>query len=145
VWRLRDAALERARQLGVTLHAVYGESRQPAVGRLLNELLDAHPAATGLLINNEAAVAALPTVAHARGLRVPEDLSVIGRYSADFAATFSLPYSFIESAPDRLGSMAVRQLVRRVESPAAREEPFVVRFISPELVSLGSTAPPRSR
>ncbi|MFD0476245.1 substrate-binding domain-containing protein [Nonomuraea thailandensis] len=72
---------------------------------------------------------------------MPEDLSVIGRYSAEFAATFSLPYSHIESAPDRLGAMAVRQLVRRVESQAAREEPFVVRFISPELVSLGSTAP----
>ncbi|MER6575845.1 LacI family DNA-binding transcriptional regulator [Nonomuraea sp. NPDC001023] len=143
VWRLRDAALERARLLGVTLHAVYGESRQPAVGRLLNNLLDAHPAATGLLINNEAVAAALPSVTHQRGLRVPEDLSVIGRYSAEFAATFSLPYSFIESAPDRLGSMAVRQLVRRVESSAARREPFVVRFISPELVSLASTAPPR--
>jgi len=74
---------------------------------------------------------------------VPDDLSVIGRYSAEFAATFSLPYSFIESAPDRLGGMAVRQLVRRVESAAAREEPYVVRFISPELVLRGSTAPPR--
>lgn len=64
--------------------------------------------------------------------------------AAEFAATFSLPYSFIESAPDRLGRMAVRQLVRRVESVAARQEPFVVRFISPELVSRGSTAPPRN-
>ncbi|MFI6990812.1 LacI family DNA-binding transcriptional regulator [Nonomuraea wenchangensis] len=143
VWRLRDAALERARLLGVTLHAVYGESRQPAVGRLLHRLLDAYPAATGLLINNEAAAAALPSVTYERGQRVPEDLSVIGRYSADFAATFSLPYSFVESAPDRLGSMAVRQLVRRVESTAARKEPFVVRFISPELADRGSTAPPR--
>ncbi|NUW44926.1 LacI family DNA-binding transcriptional regulator [Nonomuraea rhodomycinica] len=143
VWRLRDAALERARQCGVTLHTVYGESRQPAVGRLLHTLLDTYPSATGLLINNEAAAAALPSVAHERGLRVPEDLSVIGRYSAEFAAAFSLPYSFVESAPDRLGSMAVRQLVRRVESAAARREPFVVRFISPELVSRGSTTPPR--
>ncbi|MER7615474.1 substrate-binding domain-containing protein, partial [Nonomuraea wenchangensis] len=133
----------RARRLGVTLHAVYGESRQPAVGRLLHRLLDAYPAATGLLINNEAAAAALPSVSYERGQRVPEDLSVIGRYSADFAATFSLPYSFVESAPDRLGSMAVRQLVRRVESASARKEPSVVRFISPELADRGSTAPPR--
>lgn len=142
VWRLRDAALERAAQLGVRLHAVYGESRQPAVGRMLNALLDAHPAATGLLINNEAVAAALPSVTYERGLRVPDDLSVIGRYSAEFAASFSLPYSFVESAPDRLGGMAVRQLVRRVESTAARDEPYVVRFIAPELVSRGSTAPP---
>lgn len=144
VWRLRDAALERARQLGVTLHAVYGESGQPAVGRLLDALLDAHPTVTGLLVNNEAVAAALPSVTHARGLRVPADLSVIGRYSAEFAAAFSLPYSFIESAPDRLGGMAVRQVVRRAESETARDEPFVVRFISPELVSRDSTAPPRA-
>ncbi|WP_422771310.1 LacI family DNA-binding transcriptional regulator [Plantactinospora sp. WMMC1484] len=143
VWRLRDAALERARERDVTLHAFYGESRQPAVGRLLHALLDTYPSATGLLLNNEAAAAALPSVAYARGLRVPEDLSVIGRYSDEFAATFSLPYSFIESAPDRLGGMAVRQLVRRIESPKARDEPYVVRFISPELVSRGSTSAPR--
>ncbi|MFY1631716.1 LacI family DNA-binding transcriptional regulator [Solwaraspora sp. WMMB335] len=143
VWRLRDAALQRAHELGVTLHAVYGQSRQPAVGQLLNSLLDSHPAVTGLLVDNEAVAAALPSVAHARGLRVPSDLSVIGRYSDEFAKTFSLPYSFIESAPDRLGAMAVRHLVRRVESPAARSEPYVVRFISPELIPLGSTAPPR--
>lgn len=142
VWRLQNAALDRARQLGLTLHAVYGESRQPDIGRTLNRLLDQHPAATGLLINNEAAAAALPTVLHLRGLTVPEHLSVIGRYSDEFARTFSLPYSSIESAPDRLGNMAVRQLVRRIEIPDARTEPHVVRFIVPELVDRGSTGTP---
>jgi DNA-binding LacI/PurR family transcriptional regulator len=142
VWRLRDAALERARLRGMTLHAVYGESQQPAVGQLLHRLLDAHRGATGLLLNNEAAAAALPGVLLERGLRAPADLSVIGRYSDAFARTFSLPYSSIESAPDRLGRMAVEQLVRRIESPVTREEPYVVRFLSPELVDRGSTGPP---
>ena len=139
VWRLRDAALAQAKRYGMTLHAAYGESRQPAVGRLLHHLLDAYPGATGLLLNNEAAAAALPTVAHQRELRVPADLSVIGRYSQEFALTFSLPYSYIESAPDRLGSMAVQHLVRRIESPAARDEPYVVELLEPELVLHGST------
>ncbi|PSL06911.1 LacI family transcriptional regulator [Haloactinopolyspora alba] len=142
VWRLQDAALEQARIRGVRLHAVFGESKQPAVGQLLNSLLDTHPGATGLLLNNEAAAAALPSVLHARGLSAPADLSVIGRYSDEFARTFSLPFSSIESAPDRLGRMAVRQLVRRIESPEARNQPHVVRFVSPELVDRGSTAAP---
>jgi DNA-binding LacI/PurR family transcriptional regulator len=81
-------------------------------------------------------------VLHARGLEVPRDLSVIGRYSTDFARTFSLPYSAIESAPDRLGRMAVRQLVRRIESPTAKQEPHIVRFITPELVDRGSIGHP---
>jgi hypothetical protein len=61
-------------------------------------------------------------------------VSGIGRYSADFAATFSLSYSFIESAPDRLGSMAVR------EPRVPRAVTVGRRFISPEVVSRGSTA-----
>ena len=142
VWRLQNAALEYARTRGVELHAVYGESHQPEVGRTLNALLDAHPGATGLLLNNEAAAAALPSVMHERGLVVPRDLSVIGRYSDEFARTFSLAFSSIESAPDWLGRMAVRQLVRRIEIPEGRSEPYIVRFVSPELVDRGSTGPP---
>ncbi|WP_255371658.1 LacI family DNA-binding transcriptional regulator [Cellulosimicrobium sp. CUA-896] len=144
VWRLQNAALEAARARGVTLHAAFGSSHQPDVGRDLNALLDAHPGATGLVVNNEAAAAALPTVLHERGLSAPEDLSVVGRYSDEFARTFSLPFSSVESAPDRLGRMAVRQLVRRIEGEVGPDEPHVVRFVSPELVDRGSTgAPPR--
>ncbi len=145
VWRLRDAALEEAQARGMVLHPAYASSRQPEIGRELNALLDAHPAATGLLVHNEAAVAALPTVLRERGLESPRDLSVIGRYSDEFARTFSLSYSSIESAPDRLGQMAVRQLVRRIKSPSARKDPHVVRFISPEFVDRGSTGTPRQQ
>ncbi|WP_066581680.1 LacI family DNA-binding transcriptional regulator [Cellulomonas timonensis] len=143
VWRLRDAALAQAKARGITLHAEFGESQQPAVGRFLDDLLDRHPQATGLLLHNEAAAAALPSVLHARGIQSPRDLSVIGQYSDEFARTFSLPFSSIESAPDRLGRMAVRQLVRRIEQQDPTD-PHVVRFVSPELVDRGSTAPPVS-
>uniref|UniRef100_UPI001358C68C substrate-binding domain-containing protein n=1 Tax=unclassified Nocardiopsis TaxID=2649073 RepID=UPI001358C68C len=145
VWRLRDAALEQARLRGIRLHAVFGESRQPGIGARLHDLLDAHPGATGMLLNNEAAAAALPSVLHARGLTVPDDLSVVGRYSDEFARTFSLPYSSVESAPDQLGDMAVRQLVRRIGATGRSAEPYVVRFVPPEFADRGSTAAPRNR
>jgi len=145
VWRLQNAAIEAAAQRGVVLHAVHGSSSQPDIGRDLHALLDAHPEATGLLLNNEAAAAALPTVMHDRHLTAPGDLSVVGRYSDEFARTFSLPYSSIESAPDRLGRMAVRQLVRRIEGQVADDAPHVVRFVAPELVDRGSTPPPPRR
>ncbi len=143
VWRLRDAALAEARTRGLTLHAVSGASSQPHVGEDLRAALDAHPGVTGLLVNNEAAAAALPFVLRERGLEAPRDMSVIGRYSDEFARTFSLPFTSIESAPDRLGQLAVRQLVRRIESPDAREAAHGVWFISPELVDRGSTGAPR--
>lgn len=142
VWRLQDAALEEARRRDMVLHTAFAESSQPEVGRTLHRLLDAHPAATGVLLNNEAAASALPGVLAERGLRAPDDVSVVGRYSDDFARTFSLPFSAVESAPDRLGQMAVRQLVRRIER-AADDEPHVVRLLSPVLLDRGSTGPPR--
>ncbi len=145
VWRLQNAAEEAARVRGVMLHAVFGAARQPEIGGELNAVLEAYPDATGLLLNNEAAAAALPTVLHERGLTAPRDLSVVGRYSDEFARTFSLPYSSIESAPDRLGGMTVRQLVRRIEGDAGPAEPHVVRFVSPELVDRGSTGAPPAR
>jgi len=141
VWRLQNAAAERARRLGVRLHTANGSARQPEIGRELHALLDAHPGATGLLLNNEAAAAALPSVVAERGLRVPDDLSVVGRYSDEFARTFSLPYDAVESAPDRLGRMAVRALVERIERPEGGG-PHVVRFITPEIVDRGSLAAP---
>ncbi len=141
VWRLANAAAERAAELGVVLHRAFGASSQPVIGRDLNALLDAHPSATGLLLNNEAAAAALPTVLQSRGLGAPDDISVIGRYSDDFARTFSLPYSSIDSAADELGRRAVERLVARIEGAAAAR---TVELIAPVLVDRGSlAAPPR--
>lgn len=142
VWRLQNAALEEAARHGVVLHTAFAEASQPDVGRTLHRLLDAHPAVTGILLNNEAAVSALPSVLGPRGLSAPADVSVLGRYSDEFARTFSLSYSAVESAPDRLGRMAVRQLVRRIENTAGVVEPHVVRLISPVIVDRGSTAAP---
>jgi DNA-binding LacI/PurR family transcriptional regulator len=142
VWRLQDAVVQQAEARGIRMHAVHGESRQPEAGRSLHAVLDAHPSATGLLLNNEAAAAALPSVMHARGIQAPRDLSVVGRYSDDFARTFSLPFSSIESAPDRLGEMAVRQLVHRFFSPEARQQPHLVRLLAPEFIDRGSSGPP---
>ncbi|QOC92428.1 LacI family DNA-binding transcriptional regulator [Micromonospora craniellae] len=142
VWRLRSAALDQARRRGIVLHAVFGESRQPAVGRSLHAALDAYPDATGLLVDNEAAAAALPMVLHARGIEVPRDMSVVGRYSDEFAQLFSLPYSSVDSAPDRLGRLAVRQLVRRIGAEAETNEPYVLRLVAPEFHDRESSAPP---
>lgn len=143
VWRLANAALERAAQLGIDLHAYFGSSTQPSIGEELNRFLDAHPDATGLLLNNEAAAAALPSVLAARGLHVPADVSVIGRYSDDFARTFSLPFSSIDSAADELGRAAVQQLVARIEGRIPDGARNVVHLISPEILERGSTAAPR--
>ena len=141
VWRLADRARERAAELGVVLHPYFAASSQPEIGVDLNRFLDAHPTATGLLLNNEAAAAALPNILGDRGMRSPTDISVIGRYSDDFARTFSLPYSAVDSAADELGRRAVEQLVHRIEHGDAA--PSHVELIAPVLHDRGSIAAPR--
>lgn len=137
-WRFRDAALERAARHGLQIHLNYGETQQPAVAATLNAILDASPNATALIIHNDAMIAGLPSVLAARGVRVPDGLSVVGIYSEDFGRLFSLPYTAIETSPDRLGRAAVQALVQRMQYPADDGE-FVVQLIAPELIDRGST------
>ncbi len=143
MWRLADAARQRAAERGVELHHVFGSSHQPQIGRDLHAAIDAHPTATGLLLNNEAAAAALPTVLRERGLVSPRDVSVIGRYSDEFARTFSLPFSAIDSAADLLGRRAVERLVFRIENPSIADT-HVVDLIAPIVDDRGSIAAPPS-
>lgn len=144
VWRLANAARARADELGVTLHNVFGASSQPDIGRDLHGYLDAFPGVTGLLLNNEAAAAALPSVLRSRGLRVPEDISVIGRYSDEFARTFTLPFSAIDSAADLLGRRAVEHLISRITAPTDADT-HVVELIAPVIDDRGSLAAPPNR
>jgi DNA-binding LacI/PurR family transcriptional regulator len=118
--------------------AHYGESRQPAIDESLNRILDETPNATGLIVHNDASVAVLPAVLHSRGVKVPDDLSVVSLYSKDFARSFSLPYTAVESSPDKLGRLAVERLTRRIQNPGTTD-PSEVRFIAAELVDRGST------
>ncbi|MEO5533887.1 MAG: LacI family DNA-binding transcriptional regulator [Pseudolysinimonas sp.] len=138
-WRFRDAAVERAGGYGMRIHTYYGESQQPAIGTNINSILDARPTATALVVHNDATIAALPLVLMARGVKVPEDLSVVSLYSTDFGRIFSLPYTAVESSPDVLGRLAVEQLVRRINDPG-HAGPAVVHLIAPELRDRGSTA-----
>ena len=137
-WRFRDAALERAATHGIAMHFHYGESQQPRISKALNAAMDAHPSATGLIVHNDASIAVLPQVLHERGVRVPQDLSVVSLYARDFGQSFLLPYTAVETSPDGLGRLAVQQLVRRINDPDSVST--VVELIEPTLTIRGSTA-----
>ncbi|GLY30798.1 LacI family DNA-binding transcriptional regulator [Kineosporia sp. NBRC 101731] len=137
-WRFRDAAVEQAALRGVRLMVHHGEADPSRIPSTVNGILDAHEAATALIVHNDATVAMLPAVLGVRGVAVPGDLSVVSLYSADFARMFSLPYTFVESAPGLLGRSAVEALVRRIDNPGVMDR-SVPRFIVPHLIDRGST------
>jgi len=76
--------------------------------------------------------------ARSLGLRVPDDLSVVGIFSEDFGRMFSLPYTAVESSPDKLGRSAVQSLVRRMLDPEGVGA-FETSLIAPTLTDRGST------
>lgn len=137
-WRFRDAAVQRASEIGLKLTTRYGESQQPAIDANLHEILDESPDATGLIMHNDASVAALPRLLHERGVRVPDDLSVVSLYSRDFARWFSLPYTAIESSPGLLGKVAITQLTQRI-AHGDDAGPHGTRLVAAEIVDRGST------
>ncbi|TDQ02417.1 MULTISPECIES: LacI family DNA-binding transcriptional regulator [unclassified Leifsonia] len=137
-WRFSDAAAERAARHGMQLHIVEGESRQPALGQAVTAALDRYPSATALVVHNDATIAALPSLLHERGISVPDDLSVVGMFSAEFGTAFSLPYTSVDTRPELLGEWAVSRLVERIADPEGAEPPQV-RLIEPGFVDRGST------
>ncbi|GAA1447875.1 LacI family DNA-binding transcriptional regulator [Leifsonia poae] len=137
-WRFRDAAIERAARYGIRVSSHYGDSRQPAIVEALDAALASSPEATALIIHNDATIAALPSYLHERGLHAPEDLSVVGVFSREFGQAFSLPFTSVETSPDRLGQEAVRRLIRRIAGDPDVGAPLV-RFVEPVLVDRGST------
>ena len=137
-WRFRDAALERASRHGIRVFSYTGETQQPAVNDQINRILDERSEATALIVHNDAVVAALPSVLHTRGTKVPDDLSVVGIYSEDFGRLFSLPYTAVESSPDELGRKAVQTLVKRLSEPGATDA-RASELVAPKITDRGST------
>ncbi|WP_308492159.1 LacI family DNA-binding transcriptional regulator [Microbacterium terrisoli] len=139
-WRFRDAAVERAARHGIRVIAYDGDSRHPGIEAVLDQAFDASPGITALIVHNDATIAALPAYLNARGMSAPRDVSVVGLFSQEFGQAFSLPFTSIETSPDRLGRQAVTQLIRRIVDPLGAGEPRP-RFIEPVLVDRESTGP----
>jgi DNA-binding LacI/PurR family transcriptional regulator len=136
-WRFRDAALQRAASYGVRVRSYFGETQQPAINQQLNAILDARDE-SAMIVHNDAVIAALPSVLYSRGIRVPDDLSVVGVFSEDFGRLLSLPYTAVETSPNKLGRMAVQVLVQRMVDPG-RASPPRVELIAPRITDRGST------
>jgi DNA-binding LacI/PurR family transcriptional regulator len=83
-------------------------------------------------------IAALPSVLYSRGVRVPDDLSVAGMFSEDFGRLFSLPYTAVETSPNKLGRLAVQALVQRMAGPAAASA-YRVELVAPLITDRGGT------
>ncbi|MFD4114002.1 substrate-binding domain-containing protein [Streptomyces niveus] len=101
----------------------------------LDELLAAGATAALCFADREAAL--LVAAALRRGLRVPEDFSVVG-YDDEVADLSEVPLTAVSPGKAEVGRLAARALLRRIEEPGA---PVVQQLIVPRLIVRDSTGP----
>ena len=143
------AAAARLRHAGVTdalrgagidpsaLLVAEGDEHVDGGSRAAELLLAEGPGPTGIVCYNDlTAVGALRAI-RAAGLRVPDDVSVVGFDDIELAAWTDPPLTTIRQPTDALGLWAVEHLI--VHGSAAKVERVV---LEPELVVRSSTGPP---
>lgn len=138
--RLTGAQQAVAEYPDAELEVVEAAAMTVLAGRSAGELLaergrDSLP--DGIFCANDLlAIGVMQAVLLIRGLRIPEDLALIGYDDIDFAQSAVVPLSTVRRPTELMGRTAVELLLEAIErtTPESRQVIF-----QPELVSRGST------
>lgn len=133
-----EATVAASAGASVAVVVLPGEPTEEAGSRALGTLLDEHPDVTAVFAANDVmALGALSELAE-RGLRVPEDVSVIGYDDTPVAATRYVGLTSIDDRSVEIGRGAGERLLARIADPglAATES-----LVEPRLVARRTTAP----
>src|SRR5579859_1674063 len=109
--------------------------------RVIRELLDAHPSEppTGVICSNDLMAIGVLQEAAALGLRVPEDLSVVGFDGIEATEWTQPALTTIEQPIDVIAKTAIAALNTQIDNPGQVPANYVFR---PRLKPGGTTSPP---
>ena len=105
----------------------------PALTEALTAVLDddgAATAVTALVVHNEGLLPLLHEALAVRGLRIPEDISVVVIAPEDVALAATKPWTAVSIPAHDIGRAAVEMVMDRLNS----DKPVEVRLIVPTLV-----------
>ncbi|MBB2502402.1 LacI family DNA-binding transcriptional regulator [Amycolatopsis echigonensis] len=131
---------ETAREHGLAVSTRPCAHSYEAMRTCLDALFDEGPAPTGLVVHNEAVLPGLLSELRHRGLRVPEDVSVVAVCPDTMAEHHAVRLTTVAIPAEPVGTLAVEMVVRQLGGHTAPE----VRLLSPRLTRRESTAAPRS-
>jgi len=103
-------------------------------------LLDARPRPTAVVASNVLAAIGAMAAFRQAGLRIPEDISVVGFHDVTLAAYLDPPLTTVRMPLEEMGRRAVGSLLALINGE--RDVDDVEITMPPELVVRGSTAPP---
>jgi DNA-binding LacI/PurR family transcriptional regulator len=116
-----------------------GGATREAMSATAMSMLDRHPEVTAFVAPQEASVAGVLRAVEARGLRIPDDMSLVA-IAGDAASELATPpLTTIAFPADELGTAAARMLLERLTHGRSAQENTLVR---PKLTIRGTTAPP---
>jgi LacI family transcriptional regulator len=109
----------------------------------LRQLLEQRPDIDAVFICNDQMALGALQAAHQRGVRVPEDLALVGFDDIPESAYFYPPLSTVRQDMVELGRRAVRELGRMIETSQKDEAVIEPKTISlqPELIVRESSVP----
>ena len=129
-------AMRRARLEPHVVHCGYHQSEAAAVA---GELLDAAKPPTAIFANNDVAALGVLDAMAARGLRAPDDVSVVGYDNTPTSALPGISLTTVDQQAHRMGLLAAETAIRRIQDPHAAP---VVRILDPTLIVRASSGPP---
>lgn len=117
--------------------------RDEDVERLTRGLLGRDPRPTAIFACSDRVARLIYRTTAAMGLRIPDDLSVVGFADLDFAQWMTPALTTVRQDGRKMGRAAARLLIDRSEGNAERGKANVVR-IACELIQRDSTARPKT-
>lgn len=138
--RLAGARQAIDEQSGAVLEVVEAEAMTVLAGRAAGESLAAREREAlpdGIFCANDLlAIGVMQAALLIRGLRIPDDLALIGYDDIDFAQSAVVPLSTVRRPTDLMGRTAVELLLEEIEGSGTAQRQVIFQ---PELVVRGST------
>jgi LacI family transcriptional regulator len=107
---------------------------------MMEQILSDHPETTAVVCNSDVFAIGAMSACRKRGLRVPEDMSILGCDDFDFAELLEPPLTTIAVPAAEMGKSAAHALWEAITN----KKPVATQIVATELVVRGSTASPAS-
>lgn len=108
-------------------------------GRLaLNEIIEKHPEVTAVIAHSDIVASGIIYEAREKGIRVPEQLSVVGTDNIEMSKMLSPSLATVHQPKTEQGGLAANLLLEMMEGTSPRHI-----SLDPEMVARASTAAPR--
>ena len=121
---------------------VEGGFTEVAAVRAARALLDRRPLPTAVFAPNDLAAMGVMQTIEAAGLRIPDDISLVGYDNVDFAGLGHISLTTVDQPRREIGTLAVDMLLDRIDGSRERRRRVTVE---PSLIVRETTGPPRRR